>query len=431
MAMRTRFGWLASAAIGLLITAGAPHPAAQNGNGEEEQNGDAPYLKQDRDIRVFDPSEVEKLGPLQDAARQLSTSAGTARSRPSAISNLVTYDYTLTTTNFEEAVASAQVRALKAGAARLYFDRYFLVGRDLLEPYLRRNGNLFVARTEILDRRLLAENNEQVSVRVSVNLDALFEDLRAKRFIAEPNRRPVVAVMLNQVVEGEALPNLGGRQLIERTMQRNLVRVNTRQMTQPPIATDLTASEELMRQARLEAQRHDVDVLITGTLDVKPIEDEAILYEQYDFMEATVTLSMVRVDTGEVIEQTTDKYSAANPDRQQAIQEVLDVMLTRVSQDLSGSLRHMWENTMLDKGHYRLMFNNVTEDELVSIRNVMRTLSPDLEYFVKAYYGDVLVVNLLVPDKQPEELEAFLRESNEPQFRVEKIDSHHYQLETL
>ena len=353
--------------------------------------------------------------------------------RPSlaTIRDLQTYEYTISGATEEEVIGEAQTRALKSAAARLYFGQHFLLGRDLLEPYLRQNGAKFIARTTVLERGFLVKDQIEARVRVSVNLDAFYKDLQEKKFLGEPNLRPIIAVHLQEIIEGKRDNSSNARSRIEQAMQGNLFRVNSKKITSVPLDADLSTAEELLAKGRMEAQRQDVDILITGTLSVRPLSQEQILFDEYDFMETEVDLKMYRVDNGELLASKTARYSARGYDRDDAIKNSLDSMLASVSGELAGQLHTMWGNTMLDEGNIRLMISNIDRDEITGVYNFLHTLDPRLELFEKAYYGDVVVVNVVLPDAAPEKLEKFLRESSEPQFNVKRVEERKFELDLL
>jgi hypothetical protein len=390
------------------------------------------YMQERPPLKVFDPGKGEDLTPLQKAAQRLSVDRA-RRDRPSfkTIQNLATYEYTLSGENEAKVLEDARVHALKSAAARLYFEDYFLLGRDLLEPYVRQNGQPFIARTTVIDRRFLTEGQVQMTVRVSVNLDMFYRDLQEKKFIATPNLRPIVSVHLLELIDGKRDPSANARSRIEQTMQNNLFRVFSKKMTDVPLDADLSSSPELLQKARLEAQRQDVDILITGVLSVRPINDNQILFDQYVFQEAEVDLKMYRVDTGELMTEQNTHYSARGYDRDEAIKNVLDLMLTAISKNLAGQVRNVWGNTMLDEGNVRLMISGVERGQITGIYNFLQTLSPQLKLFEKAYYGNVVVVNVVAPGTDPEKIEEFLRQSSEPQFTVRRIDDRRFELELL
>lgn len=407
----------------------APADGAAAGEEGEEQN--APYLRDLKPIEIFDAGKAEETTPLQRVAKSFEARKA-ARERLSLanIQNLSTYEYEIEGPSEEKIFQEAQTRALLSAAGRIYFEDAIILGLDLLEPYLRENGKSFITRTSVLEHRSLSATRVAMRVRVSVNLDALYNDLQKKHFLAKPNLRPVVGVLLQEIVNGERNTATGGRRRIERTMEENMFQVYSEKMRSPALDVDASASSRLLKEARMEAERNTIDVLISGTLIVQPVNATKIYYDNFAFKEAEVTLKMYRVDNGELLAEVRDRYSAAAGQEQDATQRVLDAMVNRATQRLAEELDRRWTNTMhVQENNYRLMITGVNPGDVTGIENGIKALSAKLDIYTKSYLGDVLVLNLSAPGVASEKVEAFLRESTEPQFSVKRVDKRRLILE--
>lgn len=392
----------------------------------------APYMRDLKAIDIFDSGKGEDTTPLQQVAKTFADrQAAAERALLRNMKNLTTYEYELEGPNEEKIRQEAQTRALVSAAGKVYFDDYLIVGRDLLEPYLRQNGKPFIARTSVLDHRAISSTRTAMRLRVSVNMDLLYHDLQNKHFVAKPSLRPNVAVLMHEIVNGESSAAAGGRGRVERTLEQNMYQIYSDKMRKPGLDADITGTDRLLKQARMEAERNNVDVLISGTLIVQPVNVQQIYYNNYAFKEAEITLKMYRVDTGELLDEAKDHYSAAAGQEAEATKKVLDAMISRTAQKMADDLNKTWPKMMLLQDNYRLMFNGVSAGEVTSIRNLLKTLSPGSEIFQKAYMGDVLVLNLIAPDVTPEKVEAFLRGASEPQFNVKKIAKRRLVLDAL
>lgn len=395
--------------------------------GQEPPEEKAPYMRDIKPIEVFDLGKGGELTPMQEAAA-LYTERHPQHKRKtlSSIQNLITFDFAMVGANEAQLRQEAMLRALKSAAARIYFGNYLILGRDLLEPYFRQYGKQFIERCSVIEKQTMDKNRVSMKIRVSVNLDSLYKDMAEKHFVVEPNIRPTVAVHLQEIVDGKRDLTSGARGRIERTMDQNLFRVFSERMKTPGLDADIANVPSLLKAARMEAQRNNIDVLITGTMALRPINQEKIYYDRYAFQEAEINLKMYRVDTGELIDEAHDRYSATSESVNESTQKVLDVMVTRVTQKLADSLRGMWANTMLEDRNCRLMISSVAPTEVTNVINLFKSFAPDAEVFQKAYYGDTLVVNVASSKKDDLALEKFLRASSEPQFIVRKVDKHHY-----
>lgn len=395
--------------------------------------GKSPYLHALKPIEIFDQEKSVQETPMQRAARLLAERKEGHKHRSlENIQNLVTYEYDLTGKNGRELIDTANLSALKAAAGRLYFANYYILGRDILEPYLKNNAKKFIARTAVVDEQALGKDKVNMRIRVSVNLDTYYKDLEDKKFIAEPNPRPIAAVFLQEIVDGQRDTALGGRVRIEQTLLANMFRSFSSRMRVPQLNEDLSNSPKLLKQARMEAQRNDVDVLITGTLAIRPIRKGQIFYDAYDFEEAEITLHLYRVDTGDLLAEVKDRYSSTAESTELAKKKVLDILESRVAQKLADYLTRSWGNTMLEgQGNYRIMVNHVDANGVTNIFNLLKTLSPEIKVYVKSYYGDVLVLNVTYPGATADTLETFLRGSKEPQFLVRKVAKRDFVLDLI
>ncbi len=391
-----------------------------------------PTAEPGRGINIFDPAKGEQITPIQKAV-EVFVEREKERQRRCLVKteNLLTYEYELVGETEDQIYREAMVRSLKSSAARLYFGNFILLGRDVLEPYLYHNGAPFIVSNDVLERRDLSRELIQMRLRVGVNLDTFYRDLWEKRFIAAPNLRPIASVHLREVIEGRPDTSADARSRIDLVMEQNLYRVFSDKMRKPGLDVDLSGSPGLLREARGEAQRHDVDVLVTGTVAVRPIREETIYYDDHFFQEAAAELKLYRVDTGEMLIEVDDRYSANGASVGEATDKALNELLIRMSQKIADHLRGMWGKTMLEKGNYRVLVSGVRSDQKSKIYAFLRTLSDETEIYEKTYYGDVLVVNLVAPALGPDQLESFLRDSSEPQFDVHRVSKREFALELL
>jgi hypothetical protein len=238
-------------------------------------------------------------------------------------------------------------------------------------------------------------------------------------------------VHLLETVDGNPDAAHEGRQLMEKILQDYQIGARSREMPAASLALDLSSSPALFEQARREAQRHSVDVLITGSLAIQSVARQEILYDAHDFMKAALTLKMYRTDTGEMIQQLSDDYSAQGDSREQATKKLLSVLMDRATRALAESLHRDWGRVMLDQADCRLMFTGVEPTFQSNVLNDLKRLSPDVQIFQKASYGGVLVVNLIMPESAKVQLEYFLRSSTEPRFDVKRVDARHYELKVM
>lgn len=371
------------------------------------------------------------------AAQQIAEMERTLRSRAkrqarTRIEDLITYDLIGVEGDTAEAVLkSAGVQALTSTASRAYFGDHILIGRDLLVPYLTNYGDEFIVSRVPSHRRLTNDGKVQMDVRVAVDAESLRLDLEEKHFIGKPKVRPIIAVVLEETVDGAKTEDGRGRKILEEALRAMELRVESERMGPYSLAGNAFESFESIREARDEAQRGEIEVIITGKLEVTSGGSREILYDEFAFYDSIVTLSMIRVDTGEVLAKATERFAAPALAGDQALDRAFQGLMPRAAQAIASNLLTDWTNTVLDSGDYRLMVTGVTQEELEGVFNLLKTFSPESKVFVKSYFGEVAVINFHVPTAKPGEVEGFLRKSNFPQFKVRSAGERRIELRLL
>lgn len=392
------------------------------------------YLQADLQRQVSASQAIAELNRkrgMKEAARSLSR-----------IEHMLTYEYTVSGKNDEEALTEASAKALINAASRLYFDDFVLVDRDLLQPYLRNYGDRFVARRTVTSRNINADGSVSLKVRLGVDVDRFYADLRQKHFVAKPEVRPVMAVLLSEIVDGQASSEGRGRRILEESLRSQECRVETRRMLPQPVNVDATEGDALAA-AREEAQRGGVEVIVTGTLIVN--QDKAhpssdILYDTFYFYDASVKLTMIRVDNGEILGTASERFAASaeddptTPDNEgptNAMDKTFEELMPRAAKVMTAGFLNDWRRTMLDVADYRLLVTNANDDQLRGVLFLLKTFSPKIQTYTKARFGDVAVINVFLPESKPGEIEEFLRKSRMMQFQVRVAKDRRIELQLL
>jgi hypothetical protein len=402
----------------------------------------APPAVEEADTAPAAPGSPEEMAEYGGSVGELSAAQALAemerrRQRRRAadsrrnIQNIDAYTYTLVGPDEAELVKQATLRALKSTAAKLYFGDYIILGRDLLEPYLGVYGDRFLVNRRIESRFIDSEGNRHMRVRVGVDVDRFYADLEEKHFIAKPKLRPIVAVLLEETSGGNPTGNSRGRALLEDALAKNEFRIESERMNEYGLGRNIAATPETLREGVEEAQRWDVDAVVTGSLKVQPKADKIVLYDQMFYIDGEITLAIVRADTGEVLREASSKHSSWGLTAEDALKNLLETIVPRAAQELSAGFIAEWSNTMLDKGDFRLLVNGVSPEELTTITNMIETLGPAVELHVKSYYGDVAVLNVFFPGAQRGQLEQFLRKSKSPTFRVRPADERRIEVDVM
>ncbi len=443
MRAKMRAGKSAGLILGIILAGGiiAWSPAvalAQLGTPSQVNQDQAPvpeYMQPRGPMQIFDAGRGQgETTLLEQATDQLRARRDQRRARVRVEANdIASFHYTLEGADEASVLAEARARALMSAAARVYFGDNILLGLDLLEPYLRRAGSRAVARTDVTGRpRLLANGNLTMPVGVTINLNSLFQDLEAMRFIAEPNIRPRVTIHLSETLGGRPAPEPITRNRIAATMEGELFQAPLGTMREPALNLDLTNDAGRLRTARLEAQRNQIDVVITGSMEANPIRAGQILYDNFHFWEGSLALRMYRVDNGELLAEVRETYSATGDTEPAAIANLLDTLVARTAGRLATLLRDIWPVMMLSEMDYRLLVNGVTDDVVLArVSNLLSLIHPQVRVIQRVRYADVAVLNVVLPEGFHIDMESFLRQSTEPQLIVRRVDQRRFEIEPI
>lgn len=347
----------------------------------------------------------------------------------SRIDNMLSFEYdNMRGASEADVVKEASIRALLSAAGRVYFDDRVLVSRDLLEPYLRVYGERFVARRTVESRRILADGRNELDLRIGVDIDRFMKDLEEKHFLASPSVRPIVAVVLEETIDGVRDTQGRGRLSLEEALRNEEMRVETERIGGFDLAANASATTETLRAARDEADRGEVEVIVTGTLEVTSRGTKDILYDNFHFYTADARLQMIRVDTGEVVRTVNQSYASSATSPEAALAATFARLMPRCAGPLASGFLEDWRNTMLDLGDYRLLISGASQEQVESVFNLLKTLSPRVDTYLKSYFGEVAVVNVFYPGSKPGEIEDFLRAARVPQFQVRPADDRRFEL---
>lgn len=342
-----------------------------------------------------------------------------------------TFEYDLVGDSIEQVVADASMRGLLSTASRLYYGNFVIIGRDLLEPYLRQNGEKFVVQAKVLGEQAVEGGQRRVNVEVSIDTEGLYNDLDTKHFIAEPNYRPVMVVALAESLNDQPNSIPLARVTLQELLRQVDMRVEDQELGQGLDSLDLTTDESLLRQGRLEAQRLGADILVTGTTRLYGPESRVILFDQFYEVSGGLTLHFIRTDNGEVLRSWEGTYTAKATAPELAIEQCFFNLGGDGVVDLSRDFLNEWQNTMLDRTEYRFCVTGADEKLVDVLGNELRALSPEAQVYLKSHYSDVAVLNFNLPGTDREKVEDFLHKHRAPQFKVIPTNRGHYELRVL
>lgn len=347
------------------------------------------------------------------------------------ISGVHTYEFTLN--GPEEAVTrEAGVSALIASAARLYAGESVLLGRRVLEPYLRNSADRFILTNKIVERGVEADGQNRYKARVTIDADLLYEDLESKHFIARSKFRPVMAITLEETSGGWQIFGGAGRAVVEEELLANDMLVETELELDPDaVHMDLTEAAATLRRMLDEAQRIDVDAIVTGKMEIAKPESRLILYDELFFVSARLSLTIFRVDNGQVLRSATREISLARPTPEAAVEDARLSVARATVEELDAGFLAEWRAMMLDRSDFRLTVIGIDPPTLERFASKFRESFPDSRLTVKSHFGSVAVINVDDAQAVPEDMEEFLRASRAPHFEVNSMGRGRFELRTL
>jgi hypothetical protein len=268
-----------------------------------------------------------------------------------------------------------------------------------------------------------------VYLRVKIILDtqALLADLREKQFFYKPKRRPVFYVTVAETVDGAAPSSEPiSRAAIHDALKQLLVneeKIERRVIYPPAPNVDLTKDPRQLIAAREAAQKAGVEVLLTGSVDLKESRAKRIYFSDYTFYDARAALTLIRVDDGQVLGAETFEAGAGNGDKTTARQVAASRATTRIIEDLIPQLAERWERTMTDACDFQVMAAEVNAGEADVVQDRLATQLTGAEVYRRSLFEDVAVFNICYPTKEarPDErkrIEQVLRHMDAPRLQL-------------
>ena len=321
-----------------------------------------------------------------------------------------------------DTVPAAEENAAQLGAkqavAWLYFGGEALMARDLLNRYLDQYYKKFVA-TQRLDQRAITGGRYEVTTRITVDLKAMRSDLLEKHFLYEPKLRPFFAIYLAENVDGSSATGAVGYRAILDTLRDRTVRSKPEVLVDPSPSVDVSSSVDLLGQARMVADRNEIELILTGTVDSKETDQRELYYDKFYFIESQVTLKLIRVDTGQVLKEATERRVASHTDRNTAIALASGRACQAATNQLVDYYVKAWPNLMLKAANYVVLMMGLSREELDTVENLLSKDLQDVEIYERSYQSEVAVLAVVYSGSQ-ESLAGALREITFPSLSVRK-----------
>jgi len=348
------------------------------------------------------------------------TLAGQAGGNPD---RLRTYELDIFGPTEKAAVQQAAMHVVRSAIGEFYCSDEMLMARTLLEHYVEKYHQRFFASQAVLSRR---ESQGMVYLRVKFILDvaALEKDLREKQFFYKPKRRPILYVTVAETVDNVAGTSEPiSRGAIQDALSQMLIRFEPRVIFPPASNVDLTKNEQQLIAAREAAQRAGVEVILTGSAALKQTRAKRIHFDDYTFFDVRTSLTLIRVDDGQVLGTGVYEAEAGNTDKTAAGKVAASRAVTRVLQDLVPKFAERWERTMTDNADFQVMVVgvNVTEADIVQDR--LATRLSGAEVYRRSFFEDVAVFNIYYPVKEArpaerDRIEQVLNDMVSPRLKI-------------
>ncbi|MFH0793572.1 MAG: hypothetical protein V2A74_06020 [bacterium] len=335
-----------------------------------------------------------------------------------ALDDLVSFEVSGVGESIPQAEENASRLGAKKAVAWLYFGGEALMARDLLNRYLEQYHKRFVV-TQRLEERSVTEGRYEVTTRVTVDLKTMHSDLREKHFLYEPKLRPYFAIYLAENVDGGSASGAVGYRAILDTLRDRTVRSKPEVLVDPSPSADVSSSDALMSQARMVADRNEIELILTGTVNSKEVEQRELYYDKFFFVESEVTLKLIRVDTGEVLKEATQRRMASHTDRNTAIALAAGRACQGATNELIDYYVEVWPKLMLKEADYVVLLTGLGREELDLVKDLLSRDLKDVKIYERSVQEDVAVLTLAYKGSK-ESLAGALREITYPSLSLKK-----------
>lgn len=307
--------------------------------------------------------------------------------------DVIQFDYQQVGATEEEAVRMACLRAVRATVGRIQFSNYSLQARDLLEPYIEKNWNRFVASTYVLERRVDREGFG-IRIRVQTYPELLHRDLREKKFLylAEPN--PYYAILVSESIEGQPTNGELSWKSVSGVLENEGLKVRKTVVLAPGHVINLQDPASL-NAARGAAIQAGAEALIVGSAQTRKVADEKVYLSDVETYETALDLQLLRVDDGRVLGSVHNAVRVSETDLQSAGSAAVSKALSDAAAKLVKQSAGIRSRETLDRTRYSVMFTDLNQEEVQFVsRHLESQLSYGTKVYLKSWYGNVAILNI-------------------------------------
>jgi len=385
---------------------------------------------------------------LLAAAWVLAVSFASAIEQPIPSAPLLPGRYQISGSSEEAVIKEARARALRSAIGRIYFTDYMLRARSLLEAYVDRYSDNFVARQKVWTSEIRG-GRRYMDIEVVVDCKKLYDDLNEKKFLYRPAFRPIFYLFLAETYNGQPVEDMFGRKhLLQITNLReyrylwqdhpskaNDPSIPASQKTEVDLITisahqDPTTSATELAKACREAQRYEIEVFVAGTIETKTVRNKEVYFDNYTYVETRCTLSLVRSDTGEILSTVSTTVSAAHMDPEEARRMATADALDKLAPQLFGVFDKQWDKMILRKADLRIMVIGLNDVAVNVLRQLITGISPEAEIYTRCSFADVGVLTVTWNGKAQDLLHT-LRLDGFPSVRMFYVEPNGLILENI
>lgn len=352
------------------------------------------------------------------------------------------YEYRLTGRSLDDIRNEAKQRAISTTVGSLYFENRFVVAPELLDVYLERRIDQFIAGIKAVNLQQ-GVGSITADIQVAVNRGRLERDLEEKRFFYEPKIRPFFHISLAETASGAPVASGPGRDQVANTLRELLARPTPFSISTPAPTLDVEANQELLFEAMVAARRQGIELILTGSVSAREERRERLYFQDYIFSEADIHLKLVRVQDGTVMREVRIAGRGSDPDPARSAENAIRRAAQDATHQILDGFFDEWRRISLDEGDYRILVREVNESELNSFLNRLRSMSEGVQadetgtdrvvnarVYLKSYVNNVAVINVFFKGDRAQ-LEQAIRESRYPQFIVQEFGERRIQLSRM
>lgn len=294
----------------------------------------------------------------------------------------------------QDLMGKAAHKAVLATVGRIYFEDSILIATDILRSYVENQYQKFVVSTKVLSSEYV-EGRPRNEVKVFVDIKKLREDLNEKRFIVRPRLEPYFDIYLSETIEGAEAPSpVGHIAAADILRDEPNVRVNDTGANNTPTNLDIQRSPTIRRSALINAQKNNVEAIITGVCETRLDRSEDLYFTTYYFYNTVVELALIRVDTGEVLYTAKSEKLASDTNTLGASNLSVQLAVTDAMSQLLEEYRKNWQIMIGHEADYVFMFTGVGPQQLATLMDTLNGFGPGAQAYLKNYWERIAVVSL-------------------------------------